>query len=110
MEILHLFLLLLAGCCAGFLAGFFGVGGGLILVPILLLYFQIIHVTSLVSTHMAFGTSLLIVVFSSMSSAFQYQRNGHVFWKGVLYIGLTSVAGGILGAALAGGLESSPAW
>ena len=69
MDILHMVLLLLAGCCAGFLAGFFGVGGGLILVPILLLYFQAIHVTSLVSTHMAFGTSLLIVMFASMSSA-----------------------------------------
>lgn len=105
MEILHLVLLLLAGCCAGFLAGFFGVGGGIILVPILLFYFQTIHVTSLVSTHMAFGTSLLIVMFASMSSAVQYQKNGYVFWKGVLYIGLASVVGGLLGALLAGGLE-----
>ena len=105
MEILPLVLLLLAGCCAGFLAGFFGVGGGIILVPILLFYFQTIHVTTLVSTHMAFGTSLLIVMFASMSSAVQYQKNGHVFWKGVLYIGLASVVGGLLGAMVAGGLE-----
>ena len=65
MDILHVALLLLGGCAAGFLAGLFGVGGGIILVPILLYFFQSIQVSSLVSTHLAFGTSLLIVVFAS---------------------------------------------
>jgi hypothetical protein len=105
MDILSIVLLLLAGCLAGFLAGFFGVGGGIILVPILLYFFQSIHVSSLVSTHLAFGTSLLIVMFASLSSAVQYTRNGHVVWKAVLSIGLVSVVGALLGATIAGGLE-----
>jgi uncharacterized protein len=106
MDILHVFMLLLGGCIAGLLAGFFGVGGGLLLVPILLLYYQSVHVTSLVSTHMALGTSLLIVVCASVSSAVQYQRNGHVIWKAVVWLGATSVIGGLLGAMLAGGMEA----
>jgi len=106
MDLLHALLLLLGGCCAGFLAGFFGVGGGLVLVPILLLYYQSVHLTSLVSTHMALATSLLIVVFASVSSAFQYQRNGNVVWKAVLWMGVTSVIGGLLGAVIAAGLEA----
>ena len=105
MDVLSVVLLLLAGGLAGFLAGFFGVGGGIILVPILLYLFQSIHVSSLVSTHLAFGTSLLIVMFASLSSAVQYARNGHVVWKAVLSIGLASVVGGLLGASIAGGLE-----
>ncbi len=105
MDILTILLLLLGGILSGFLAGFFGVGGGIILVPILLYFFQSIHVSSLVSTHLAFGTSLLIVLFASFSSAIQYSRNGHVVWKGVITIGLASVAGGLLGALIAGGLE-----
>jgi uncharacterized membrane protein YfcA len=105
MDILSIVLLLLAGCLSGFLAGFFGVGGGIILVPILLYFFQSIHLSSLVSTHLAFGTSLLIVMFASLSSAIQYARNGHVVWKAVLSIGLASVVGGLLGAFIAGGLE-----
>lgn len=105
MELLHAFWLLLGGCVAGLLAGFFGVGGGLLLVPILLFYYQAVHVTSLVSTHMALATSLLIVVCSSISSAVQYQRNGHVVWKAVVLLGITSVIGGLLGAMLAGGME-----
>ncbi|MCC6397222.1 MAG: sulfite exporter TauE/SafE family protein [Bacteroidetes bacterium] len=105
MDIPTVLLLLLAGSAAGFLAGFFGVGGGIILVPILLYFFQSIHVSSLVSTHLAFGTSLLIVLFASLSSASQYYRNGHVVWKAVLAIGLASVVGGLVGAMIAGGLE-----
>jgi uncharacterized membrane protein YfcA len=105
MDILHAVLLLIGGICAGFLAGFFGVGGGLVLVPILLVYYDAVNVTSLVSTHMALATSLLIVAGASLSSAVQYQRNGNVAWKAVLWMGAASVIGGLLGVMLAGGMQ-----
>lgn len=105
MDILPLLLLLAAGALAGFLAGFFGVGGGFVLVPILLFFYQTTGVTSLVSTHLAFGTSLLIIIFASGSSAIQYARNGHVVWKAVLLIGAGSIIGGFGGALIAGALE-----
>ncbi|HCV43128.1 MAG TPA: hypothetical protein DGH68_06560 [Bacteroidetes bacterium] len=98
-------LLLLAGGVAGFLAGFFGVGGGIILVPILLLYFKSIGVWSSLYTHMALGTSLLIVIFASMTSAYEYSKNKHVIWKAVLFIGAASVVGAALGSYMAGGLR-----
>jgi hypothetical protein len=101
MDPLALFLLLVAGCAAGFLAGFFGVGGGIILVPILLLYFNSIGVSTLVSTHLAFGTSLFIVIFASTPSAYQHNRNGNVLWKAVLLMGAASVIGSIVGANVA---------
>jgi uncharacterized protein len=104
VDILQVVSLLLGGCAAGFLAGFFGVGGGIILVPILLFFFQSIQVSSLVSTHLAFGTSLLIVVFASFSSAIQYSRNGHVVWRAVIPLGAASVVGSAGGAMLAGTL------
>ncbi len=105
MEITGLLLLLLAGCAAGFLAGFFGVGGGIILVPVLLVYFDSIGISSLVATHLTFGTSLLIVIFASLSSAYQYSRNRHVVWKAVLFMGVASVVGAFLGASIAAGLQ-----
>jgi uncharacterized membrane protein YfcA len=104
VDLLQILLLLLGGCAAGFLAGFFGVGGGIILVPILLYFYTGIQVSSLVSTHLAFGTSLLIVVFASFSSALQYARNGHVVWRAVILLGTASVAGSTGGAILAGAL------
>jgi hypothetical protein len=105
MTLVEILLLLLGGVVSGFLAGFFGVGGGIILVPILLVYFQSTGVSSLVSTHLAFGTSLLIVMLTSISSGIQYARNDHVVWKGVLYLGVTSVLGSLAGSQFAGTLQ-----
>ena len=105
MDLQSGILLLGVGLLAGFLAGLFGVGGGIILVPILLYFFQNIGVSSLVATHLTFGTSLLIIVFTSASSAYEYSRNGHVVWKGVLWMGLSSVAGAWLGSSVAAGLQ-----
>jgi uncharacterized protein len=105
VTLVEILLLLLGGAVSGFLAGLFGVGGGIILVPILLFYFQTIGVTSLVATHMAFGTSLLIVVLTSIASGVQYARNGHVVWKAVIALGVTSVIGGLLGSQFAGSLQ-----
>ena len=101
MDFLNVLLLLLAGGISGFLAGLFGIGGGIIFVPILLFYFHSIEVSSLVATHVALGTSLLVVVFASSASAYQHFKNGHVVWKGVLYLGVASIVGALLGATVA---------
>lgn len=105
MDAFSIAFLLVAGGITGFLAGLFGVGGGIILVPLLLYYFQIIGVSSLVATHLTFGTSLLVIVFASSTSAYQYSANGHVVWKAVLVMGLASVAGAVFGSSVAAALR-----
>ncbi len=105
MTLLTLILLLLAGCVAGFLAGLFGVGGGIILVPILVFYFHHIGVSSLVATHLAFGTSLLIVIFASVPSAYEHNKNGNVIWKAVFILGAASIVGSFTGASVAAELH-----
>jgi hypothetical protein len=105
VDILTFVLLLAAGCAAGFVAGFFGVGGGILFVPVLLFYYQSSHVTSLVSTHLAFGTSLLIIVFASASSAYRYDRSQFVIWRAVLLMGSASVVGALAGSAFAAMLQ-----
>jgi uncharacterized membrane protein YfcA len=105
VSVVDLIILLCGGGAAGFLAGFFGVGGGIILVPLLLLFYQGSGVSSLVATHLAFGTSLLIIVFASGSSALRYSRNRLVAWKAVAYLGAGSVLGGLGGSVIAGGMD-----
>ncbi len=105
MDVLTFLLLLVAGCAAGFLAGFFGVGGGIILVPVLLFYYQTTQITSLVTTHLAFGTSLLIIIFASASSAYRYNRGQYVVWQAVLLMGIASVVGALVGSAIAAALQ-----
>jgi uncharacterized membrane protein YfcA len=105
MELGVFILLLLAGAAAGFLAGFFGVGGGIILVPILLSYFHFINLSPDVATHLAFGTSLFIVIFASIPSAYQHDKNGNVISRAVLLIGGASIVGSLIGANIAAALQ-----
>jgi hypothetical protein len=105
MDLNTILLLVAGGALTGLLAGFFGVGGGIILVPMLLAYLSATGVSSLVATHIAFGTSLLVVIFTSLSSAYEYQRNGHVVWRAVLIIGSGSVVGAWLGSWVAAELQ-----
>jgi len=87
--------LIFVGCFVGFLSGFFGIGGGTILVPILLLLgFE---------TKIAMGTSVLQMVFSSFYGSYLNHKNGTLNMSMVATIGV----GGFLGALLSGGITSS---
>lgn len=57
-----------AGAIAGFLAGLFGIGGGAILVPVLYEAFRWLDTPDSVKTHLAIGTSLAVIVPTSLSS------------------------------------------
>jgi hypothetical protein len=96
---------LIGGCAAGFLAGFFGIGGGIILVPFLIFYGESLGVSSLVSTHVAFGTSLLVLTVSSLFTTYSSARSGHVIRSGAMVCGAASALGAGLGSIMAGSLE-----
>jgi uncharacterized membrane protein YfcA len=107
VDLLHVLLLAAAGAVAGFLAGLFGVGGGILLVPILLLYYHLAGVSSLVATHLAFGTSLLVVLFTSLASARTYASNRLVVWRAVMVMGAASVLGAYGGSLVAADLKGA---
>lgn len=101
MDFLSIIILLVIGCIVGFLAGFFGVGGGVILVPVLLFFFATQNIDAKIITHLAMGTSLFIVIFASFSSALKHKKQGNVFWKGVLFIGISSIISAAIGTIIA---------
>ena len=92
---------LLAGALAGLLGGLLGVGGGLIIVPILVFSFQAQHVAPEVLTHMAIGTSLATIVFTSISAVKTHHEHHAVRWELVKAIAPGIVLGSLTGAALA---------
>jgi uncharacterized protein len=79
-------LLLLLGFTAGVLAGLFGVGGGILFVPTLVL------VASL-SQLEAEATSLLAIIPTVIAGAWQQQRYGNVHWRAALFLGLSAIVG-----------------
>jgi len=81
------------GAIAGLLAGFLGIGGGILLVPIMV---GLLGLTQ----HKAHGTSLAIIIPISIMSAIVYALRGHIDWTLVATIGSGSVVGAIIGAKL----------
>lgn len=84
------------GAVAGFVAGLFGVGGGLILVPVLLFVFDAQHFSAGNTMHLALGTSMATILFTSLSSARKHHQHGAVNWRAVRDL----TPGILLGAAL----------
>ena len=69
------------GAVAGVFAGLFGVGGGIVFVPALLLGFEWLKMEESVLTHLAVGTSLACVIFTAISSVLAHHRKQSVIWK-----------------------------
>jgi len=90
-------LYLAAGCGAGFLAGLLGVGGGLVIVPILMFIFAAQHFPADHMIHLAIGSSLASIMFTSVSSLRAHHAHGAVNWTIV-----KQITPGILFGTLAG--------
>ncbi len=97
---------LLLGAIAGFLAGLFGVGGGLVLVPVLLLLFDAQHFLSEYALHLALGTSMATIVFTSLASMRKHHQHGAVRWQVVRSITPGILLGTALGALLAASIPT----
>lgn len=94
-------LILSFGAFAGFLAGLLGIGGGVILVPLFLWLFPLAGFPESFVVHMAFGTSLAIIIPTSLSSTLAHRKNGNVEWHMVLFLALGGVLGAVLGSTAA---------
>lgn len=72
----------LVGAIVGVLAGLLGVGGGGVIVPILVYLLPQHDVPPDIIMHLALGTSLACIIFSSISSLRAHHRRGAVNWGG----------------------------
>jgi len=93
--------LLAAGVATGLLAGLLGIGGGSILVPVLYEVFGSLGVDDAVRMHLAVGTSLAVIVPTSLRSFAGHRARGAVDMDLVRSMALAVVAGVCLGAVLA---------
>lgn len=91
----------LTGIIAGIFAGLFGLGGGVIVVPILTFLFTAQHMPEIHILHMALGTSLASIMFTSLSSMRAHNTRGAVEWRTALRIAPGILAGSFSGSWLA---------
>jgi uncharacterized membrane protein YfcA len=93
--------LLLSGAVAGTLAGLLGIGGGVIIVPIVTLLFEGHGVPHGTAIKLALGTSLATIVVTAVSSIYTHHRKGAVDWKLFGVMGPAVFVGSLIGALLA---------
>lgn len=83
---------ILLGLVAGIFSGFMGLGGGIILIPILVYIFGL-------SQHQAQGTSLAIMVPPiTLLAALRYYQSGNVKVAMAIYVAIGFAVGGLVGA------------
>ncbi|KAB0653909.1 sulfite exporter TauE/SafE family protein [Acinetobacter bohemicus] len=104
---MELIIFLAIGALAGFAAGLFGVGGGLIIVPLLYVVFTQMGYDPEVVMHLALGTSLATIIVTSISSLMAHNKNGAVIWPVFKNLAPGLVIGSFLGAGVAGLLSSA---
>jgi len=97
----NILLLVIIGLFAGFVSGSMGVGGGIIIVPALVIFFGM-------SQQEAQGTSLGVLVFPVvLLAAYNYYKSGYLNVRFSLFLIIAFIIGGYFGSQLAIHLSSS---
>lgn len=97
---------LAAGAAAGLLGGLLGIGGGLVVVPVLVFIFHAHGFAPEVLTHMAVGTSLATIILTSISSVRAHHERGAVEWRVFALVAPGLVLGSLFGAQIAHALPA----
>ena len=106
-EIINLLIVLsLAATVAGFMAGLLGVGGGIIMVPALYYAFSVLDFDVTTRMHLSVGTSLAIIIPTSIISTKTHSEYNAVDFKMVKSFGLFILCGVIAGTFLAVNLKT----
>ena len=101
-----LFVLAVAAAGAGFMAGLLGVGGGIVMVPALYYAFTVLDFDIVTRMHLSVGTSLAIIIPTSIISTMTHKEYDAVDFKMVKSFGVFILAGVIGGTFLAVNLKT----
>lgn len=94
MSVELVLFLVFAGLVVGFASALFGVGGGILMVPLIVLIFGR-------SQHLAQGTSLLVIVPTAVAGVLAHRKSQFVSFRYSVLIALGGVGGAYVGAAVA---------
>uniref|UniRef100_UPI004048E2A4 sulfite exporter TauE/SafE family protein n=1 Tax=Polynucleobacter sp. TaxID=2029855 RepID=UPI004048E2A4 len=99
MSVNDIVILLLCGGISGFLAGLLGIGGGMILVPFMILVFNHQGFSQDIIVHMAIATGMATILFTSTSAIWAHHRHGSIDWKLVLALSPGLIVGSLIGGS-----------
>jgi len=88
------------GVSAGFLAGLLGVGGGILMVPAMVLLMNF-------GQHVAQGTSLLVIIPAALTGSITHYRNGRLLLRDAVFLALGGAIGAVFGSVFALSVEDA---
>lgn len=88
------------GVSAGFLAGLLGVGGGILMVPAMVLLMNF-------GQHVAQGTSLLVIIPAALTGSITHYRNGRLVLRDAVFLALGGAIGAVFGSVFALSVEDA---
>jgi len=94
------------GTIVGILAGLFGIGGSMIIIPMLVYVFTLQNIPNELTMHLALATSMATIIFSSISSFMAHHRRGAVNWLIVRRISFGIVVGTFAGSCFVSSLST----
>ena len=98
-EVEALILMAISGLVIGFIAALLGIGGGMVMVPALFFIFKLTNIIPHDQMHVAAGTSLLVMVATSIGSVVSHAREGNVVWQ-LSRRTIPGIALGVIGGAI----------
>ncbi|MEZ4388134.1 MAG: sulfite exporter TauE/SafE family protein [Candidatus Krumholzibacteriia bacterium] len=104
-DLINALILLGAGLGAGLVAGFAGVGGGIVMVPVLLELMRAWGVPQTVVVQAAMATSLAVGSLNAASAAWRQHHQRRIVWRLVVPVVPSSMLGAWLGSAIASQLD-----
>ena len=101
-----LLLMTVTAIFAGFFAGFFGIGGGIITVPCLFYIFGAVGIDKSFIMHLAVGTSFAIIIPTAIMSVFTHYKHKAVDFNVVRNYGIFVVVGVVIGSFFAAYMQT----
>ena len=101
-------ILVATGAVVGFTAALLGVGGGFIMVPVMYWVMSSAGVPEDIALRTAFGTSLLVILPTVMSSSWRHHKAAAVVWKVSLVLGPMGAVGALAGSTIASYVPCGP--
>ena len=96
------------GVLVGFAAGLLGIGGGVVMVPLLALVFAAQHLPAEHLLHLALGTAMAAMVFTSIASMRAHNKHGAVDWPVARAMAPGMLVGSFCAALIAGLIPTRP--
>ncbi len=97
---IYIVTLIITGCIGGILSGFFGLGGGVLYVPVFITLFELFDPGIPTEMHTAIGTSLALLIPGSISAVHKHLHTGNIDKHDIIYWCVFVFCGALLGSVV----------